>query len=471
MRLCFAAFIPLCALVTLSANAAETFPYTAYIAADDVYVRSGPGRSYYPTSKLQTGDRIEVYRHDPGGWYAIRPVDGSFTWVSGRYLDVGEDGLATVTADRVAARVGSQFSDIRDVIQVRLHRGELVEVLGKKEFGSQPGSGTWYKIAPPSGEFRWVFGRFVDPDYHRSGVREAPLGQSPLVRPGQSAVRQIATTTHGSPPEEKTPERPEQDNQPSVEPSPAMAETAPSWSPPSDQAQDSPDELNTDAATSRSAEASQGGGVRPLPYTNKFVDPAHDPAGEATLRRISPEEFQAELDEIDVELSIMLAEEPTVWQFDELEVRTQALLTEAETALERGRVRLLANKIAQSEDIKRRYDAVNGTHSDTERHNRQLADLGRTRENAASQPDSDSRFDGVGRLARVVPPKLGAPRYALVNEKGELRCYVTPAPGLNMSYYVGRQIGVNGIRGYIADKRAQHVTAKHVTPLDSSLLR
>ena len=469
MRLCFAAFLPLCVLLTVSANGAETFPYTAYIAADDVYVRSGPGKSYYPTSKLQTGDRVEVYRHDPGGWYAIRPVDGSFTWVSGRYIEVGEDGLATTTADRVAARAGSRFSDIRDVIQVRLHRGEVVEVLGKKEFGSQPGSGTWYKIAPPSGEFRWVFGRFVDPDYHRSGVREAPLGHSPLVQPEQSAARQIATMTNSSQP--NTPERPEQDDQPSVEPSPAVVETAPGWSPPRDQAQGSPEQANRDAAPSMSVEASQGGAEDPVRHTNKFVEPAHDPSGEATLRRISPEEFQAELEEIDVELSIMLAEEPTVWKFDELVVRAQALLTEAETALERGRVRLLANKIAQSEDIKRRYDAVNGTRTATERHNRQLADLGQTRENAGSQPDPASRFDGMGRLARVVPPKLGAPRYALVNEKGELRCYVTPAPGLNMSYYVGRRIGINGIRGYVADKRAQHVAAKHITPLDSNLLR
>ena len=65
----------------------------------------------------------------------------SFAWVSGRYLEVGEDGLATVSGDRVAARVGSEFSDIRDVIQVRLHRGEIVEVLGTKELGGETGSG------------------------------------------------------------------------------------------------------------------------------------------------------------------------------------------------------------------------------------------------------------------------------------------------------------------------------------------
>ena len=112
----------------------RTPPYKAYISADAVYVRSGPGKNYYPSDKLKTGDQVEVYRHDPGGWYAIRPTEGSFTWVSSRYVEVGKDGLGEVTGDRVAARVGSRFSDVRDVIQVRLNRGEAVQVLGQKEF-------------------------------------------------------------------------------------------------------------------------------------------------------------------------------------------------------------------------------------------------------------------------------------------------------------------------------------------------
>ena len=34
-----------------------------------------------------------------------------------------------VTEEGASARVGSRFSDIRDVEQVRLHKGEVVEVL------------------------------------------------------------------------------------------------------------------------------------------------------------------------------------------------------------------------------------------------------------------------------------------------------------------------------------------------------
>lgn len=87
----------------VSALAAE-FPYVAYVNSADVYVRSGPGRNYYPTDKLRKGEQVEVYRHDPGGWYAIRPPRQSFAWVSKRHLDPQPNGLAIVNSQRVVAR-------------------------------------------------------------------------------------------------------------------------------------------------------------------------------------------------------------------------------------------------------------------------------------------------------------------------------------------------------------------------------
>ncbi len=87
---------------------ADDFPYVAYVNSTDVYIRSGPGRDYYPTDKLNKGERVEVYRHDPGGWYAIRPPRHSFSWVSAHNLDPIDDTLAVVTSKRAVARVGSR---------------------------------------------------------------------------------------------------------------------------------------------------------------------------------------------------------------------------------------------------------------------------------------------------------------------------------------------------------------------------
>ena len=163
-RCYFAAMLAMCPLGT--ALAVE-FPYVAYVNSADVYVRSGPGRDYYPTDKVQKGEKIEVYRHDPGGWLAIRPPRQSFSWVSSRHLDPVDDRLAVVNSGRVVARVGSTFSDVRDVIQVRLEKGEQVEL-----FDSPATDSPWCKIAPPAGEFRWVFSKFVDSELPADVARD-----------------------------------------------------------------------------------------------------------------------------------------------------------------------------------------------------------------------------------------------------------------------------------------------------------
>ena len=50
-----------------------------------------------------------------------------------------------VTQEGVAARVGSRFSDIRDVVQVRLHKGEVVEILDRPPRGASREAGSRWR--------------------------------------------------------------------------------------------------------------------------------------------------------------------------------------------------------------------------------------------------------------------------------------------------------------------------------------
>ncbi len=309
----------LCCQVLLSSAAKgdQSFPYKTLVVTDDVYVRSGPGQNYYPTDKLKRGQEVEVYRHDPGGWCAIRPVDGSFTWVSSRYLKPTEDHLAVVTDDGVSARVGSRFSDVRDVVQVRLQKGEVVELLDPPPRGQGRSENVWLKIAPPSGEFRWVSSKYLDADYPREGVRVAPAARKQSHRHGDE---ETADVSNGS-------------SAPII---PAAA-----------------------LAGSEAAEAARE------PHHERLARP----------RSLSAEEFRAELDRIELELSVMVIEEPAVWSFESLRERTNVLLDQAQTAVERGRARLLANKIARFDDIKQRQDAVLAMREQTDRTSRLLTSL------------------------------------------------------------------------------------------------
>ncbi len=376
-----------------SAHGEPSFPYKASVVTDDVYVRSGPGQNYYPTDKLKRGQEVEVYRHDPGGWCAVRPVEGSFTWVSGRFLKPTDNHLAVITEENVSARVGSRFSDVRDVIQVRLRKGEVVEIL---EAPRGAGPSAWFKIAPPSGEFRWVSAKFLDPDYPRDGIRKNADGSETRIAPSDSED------------------------------------------------------------------------VSPTGRRDPNVGSGSLGARSGKQRSLSAEEFEKELERVDLELSVMVIEDPRVWSFDSLRERSNMLLDQAQTAVERGRARLLANKIARFDDIKQRQDAVLAMRDNVDRRTQTLARLrpGESDENA--KYEIDDRFDGVGRLTQVVSPKAGAPRYALADKDGSVRCYVTPAPGVNLHYFVGRDVGVNGTRGFMPEQRTSHIMARHVTPLESN---
>jgi len=156
-----------------------------------------------------------------------------------------------------------------------------------------------------------------------------------------------------------------------------------------------------------------------------------------------------------------------VWNCDELSRRAQALLERAETAVQRGHARVLVSRLAQADDVKRRHDAANLLRLETDRTNRQLADLGRAQLASVPPRSGAEGYDGVGRLTRVMPAKLGAPRYALVDDQGKVQTYVSPAPGVNMQYYLGRRVGVSGVQGYLAEQNAPLLTAKHVTALDA----
>ena len=74
-------------------------------------------------------------------------------------------------------------------------------------------------------------------------------------------------------------------------------------------------------------------------------------------------------------------------------------------------------------------------------------------------------------MIRVPNPQPGGPQYAILDATGNVRCYVSPAPGVNLRSYVGRQVGINGIRGYMPEQRASHVMARHVSVVEEPQLR
>lgn len=485
------------------------FPYQATVTPSEVFVRGGPGDDYYPTSKLSRGDTVEVYRHDPGGWYAIRPPDGSFAWVSADFVEQSDGAHGVVKGNRVLARVGTEFSDARDIIQVRLNDGEQVEIIEAQRTGAGAETKTWYKISPPAGEFRWIPGRYVtagnvakdaknDAGADAHDPDDAPDRPRTISRASRARRASLATQRRlaklGKPlgdedtSEADTPETSDMDDE-SVEKGSNGTVTANSasaghWrrrarSSVSDVLDDESDESSHNKSGDRLDEEADfqadhvAQGTSPVKKRRAKRDSKRDDTTTAGPPR--------NLADIELALAETVSREHDDRELDRLRQDADSLLDSLTSEQARRQVKGLLRRIGRFEEIHERArsiaddrDGSGGGDFDDNASERSLADRRKTR---STTRDFESeiansrsvhvapRYEERGVLEEVGESEVGSPRFALVDEEGEITSYLTPAPGVDLTRYVGREVGVSGTRGYLPDRQAHHVVARQVTRL------
>jgi uncharacterized protein YgiM (DUF1202 family) len=135
----------------------SSFPYTAEITSDDVYVRSGPGTNFYHCGKLKTGDKVKVVGKQ-FSWSRIVPPAGSFSWISMDYVTINpaDPKVGTVTGDNVRVYAGSDYVKplYSTTLQGKLSKGEIVKLTGEQ-------MDDYYKIAAPPFAYLWVSTNFT----------------------------------------------------------------------------------------------------------------------------------------------------------------------------------------------------------------------------------------------------------------------------------------------------------------------
>lgn len=146
------------ALKSRSPGRAVTFPYKTFAVASGATVYSGPSATFYPTSTVRPGVAVEVYRHDPDGWLAIRPPKDDFSLVrSDDLIGTAKPGVFRVVREGAKAWIGTRINQKhRPVSQVKLDRDELVTVVSTVSASNGEKETAWYQVQPPRGEFRWV---------------------------------------------------------------------------------------------------------------------------------------------------------------------------------------------------------------------------------------------------------------------------------------------------------------------------
>jgi uncharacterized protein YgiM (DUF1202 family) len=393
----------------------------AHVVTAGAAVRSGPGENYYLTDTLAEGATVEVYQRRPDGWCAIRPPANSFSWVFARHVEAVGDGLGRINKEDVPARVGSNLSGERTETQVLLREGEIVSVIDEETHDGQ----TWYKIAPPAGEFRWI--------------RESDI---------QNELDSNADAAKAGPAWRSM----EQANQQSNAPAGVSADAGVSLA------------STTLAASAAPVQASTAGAATLAAASPDNAQP------DAAL----PEEFGRKVADLEMQLSRMVAEPTDTWNVEQIDQNAEQLLSQAQSVAERDAVHGLLTKIDRFAAIQRRYAQANGnavpaTPAATTPIATPQQSL--TAASVTPQPDAGGQFDAVGVLRPVVSRRPGAPQFALVDQRGQVVSFVTPSPDLNLQPYLGHRVGVVGTRGFIPEFNRAHVTAGRVSPLDQNLLR
>jgi hypothetical protein len=164
------------------------------IMVDEVEVRSGPSPNLYPTSKLRRGAKVQLVKTDkvtPTGWLAIKPPDGSQSWIDAKFITVQPNpsyGLVKTTYDLVGVRPASSIPGQEEQMGVesaKIETGTQVTILAKVKWDEKTNTG-WWAILPPERDVRYI--------------PESAVVRPNLVQPAAAQVQSGFVPPPGGPP-------------------------------------------------------------------------------------------------------------------------------------------------------------------------------------------------------------------------------------------------------------------------------
>jgi len=460
--------------------AVSEFPYEAMVDADNVYARSGPGRSYYPTNRLKRGSRVTVRRHDPGGWLMITPPPDSFSWIRAEYVRVVGSGRGIVRANDVVVRVGSTFGNDRDIKQRELSKGDEVKIIQEATLSSERGPTRMYKIRPPQGEYRWVRGGFITP------ASEIAAQQQQQVIPQRQSNQQNQGFSNSQ-------------QRPTAEP------------------------------------RGSGDGFVERKVNRTIKSDAVRRTG-PTAQQISAD--RSRLKQLDVRFRDIIDEEARSWNFAALETEYLNLAKEVQSPAMQSQIKLRLDAVERYRKIKAEYDDFLHLTSDTNRREKSLLAIQQKQKSdptpttpttapATSEPSSTTPttgpvtsqpsttivtpptagqpatqptapgstnpppvpprnpsqtivpgpagqpqpgqrmrpFDGAGIIQRAGTNAPGLPRHVLIAPNGRFLAFLQGGPGVNLDRFVGRPMGLYGARSHRADMRADFIVVHRMMPV------
>ena len=183
------------------------------------------------------------------------------------------------------------------------------------------------------------------------------------------------------------------------------------------------------------------------------------------------------ISELEIAISEMATRSSDSWDIGFLRDQANRLLSSS-SAAQQGAIERLIQRLDQYQKIKDEKQQLASTNlsslppRSTDLNTRKLpfeeADINAAGEIGSGVLSAEARrtaYTETGYLVRVRSTRNDAPEYALVDAQGEVKVFISPQLGLNLSTYVRRHVGVFGRRGYLYRLKTQHVTVDRVVDL------
>lgn len=486
------------------------FPYQALTLNEQTIVRSGPGNVHYETDELGQGQIVEVHRHDPGGWCAIRPPAGSFSLIPESAIQPLDDSIGVISVEGVQAWVGTRMGSVEQPMwQVKLKQDERVQILGQASWPNPDGTSTiWYQVSPPAGEFRWVqlSDLQLPHDLVTSSTKDepaaTPVKNEPVVdrdvqqaryslseendgfgRVVQAALQtpvEIERSLNSGWRKAKIPARKNATQQ--AKTTLLTPKQGPFQTPAIDPSKSRRLLSKSDGVTGPVSRVAAASGVMPVSPKMPELDltppntilPLKNESPRDRLLESSPNfpsfgdgsTVTKKISELEMLLTKEMTRNPDQWRFKTLEDQAMAIQETTQNADEKMHAERFLGKIRECKRIRSNYESAYVTNA-SDSLSRQLKSNAPVGTGIEQELLHSTTYDAYGWLNELVSKQDGnQASYVLEDDNGRIIYHVAPSPGLNLNRYLKSKVGVIGRRGYHRKLQLSHVTAERVVVLE-----
>lgn len=392
-------------------------PYIAEVIGSDVYLRSGAGTAHYYCGKVNTPQRVTVTKHQQG-WSEIIPPEGTFSWISKDFVDLGKinPGIGLVNGNGVRVWAGSDYVEpMRSIsLQVKLNKGDIVKLI-------DPGlqKGDYYKIVPPPGAHLWISSKLL------KYIGPRPIPKLMITPEPMVDVKPVVP---------KVEPKPEPTRPPVVEPKPVIEpiiepEVKPVTEPlPETKVEPKPEDIYPTKVEPVVTEIE----TPPLPTEAQRVKECYDIA----------EQIRGEL------------EKPLDAQtFTKFRIALIAILNDPSAGKAQRYAEYQLGQIKRFELARTAGDEIKTQDAELEILLQQIRE--KRAADIADIPDRGKHIiEGIFKPSLVFTPEVGQIRYKILNDAGRVVCYAVPsgrAARIQLAKFEGKKVGLKGT--IVSDKR------------------